>query len=77
MSAASAQLGRIPSHARRILAIWLVSSAVAVPLIVYVLGPHLPPGRMSSEASAQTDANVVMTALLTPIVLLLAVFFAY
>jgi cytochrome c oxidase subunit 2 len=59
------------------LLIWLVATAVAVPLIVLVLGPHLPPGRMSSEASAQVDANVVMTALVAPIVLLIWVYFAY
>ena len=62
---------------RRILVVWVVLSAVAVPLIVLVLGPHLPPGKMSSEASAQTDANVVLTAVMAPIVLLLAVYFGY
>jgi cytochrome c oxidase subunit 2 len=77
MSAISSQLERIPPHGRRILAIWLVCTAVAVPLIVLVLGPQLPPGRMSSEAGAQTDANVLMTALVAPIVLLIWVYFAY
>ena len=77
MTAASAQLGRMPGHGRRILAIWLVSTAIAVPLIVFVLGPHLPPGRMSTEAGDQTDANTVMTALMAPIVLLLAIVFTY
>ena len=62
---------------RKILVVWLVLTAVAVPLIVLVLGPHLPPGKMSSEASAQTSANVVLTALIAPIVLLLAVYFGY
>jgi cytochrome c oxidase subunit 2 len=77
MSAVSAPSARVPSHGRRVLLIWLVATAVAVPLIVLVLGPHLPPGRMSSEASAQTDANTVMTALVAPVVLLIWVYFAY
>lgn len=77
MSTIPAPLARVPRHGRRILAIWLVCTAVAVPLIVYVLGPHLPPGRMTSEAGAQTDANVLMTALVAPIVLLIWVYFAY
>lgn len=68
---------RIPHHGWRIVGIWLVLTAIAVPLIVLVLGPHLPPGRASAEAGAQTDANVVMTALLVPIMLLVWVFFAY
>jgi cytochrome c oxidase subunit II len=77
VSAASAPIAGVPRHGRRIFAIWLVCTAVAVPLIVLVLGPHLPPGRMTSEASAQTDTNVVMTALVAPIVLLLWIYFAY
>jgi cytochrome c oxidase subunit II len=68
---------RIPHHGWRILVIWLALTAVAVPLIVLVLGPHLPPGRASAEAGAQTDANVVMTALTVPIMLLVIVFFVY
>jgi cytochrome c oxidase subunit 2 len=57
--------------------IWFVCTAVAVPLIVLVLGPHLPPGRMTSEAGAQRDANVLMTALVAPVVLLIWIYFAY
>ncbi len=77
MSAVGAPTARVPRHGRRIFAIWLVCTAAAVPLIVYVLGPHLPPGRMTSEAGAQTDANTVMTALVAPIVLLIWICVAY
>ena len=62
---------------RRIVGIWLLLSAIGVPLIVYVLGPHLPPGKMSTEAADQTNANTVMTAVIAPIVFLLVVYFAY
>jgi cytochrome c oxidase subunit 2 len=68
---------RIPKHARRLVGVWLVLTAIAVPLIVLVLGPHLPPGRMTAEAGSQRDANVLMTALMVPIALLVVVFFAY
>jgi cytochrome c oxidase subunit II len=68
---------RMSSHTTRVVIIWAVLSAIVVPLIVFVLGPHLPPGRMSSEASDQQDANTIMTALLTPIILLVVVYFAY
>ncbi len=77
MSAIGVHIERLPRHGRRILLIWLVCTAAAVPLIVLVLGPHLPPGRMSSEARSQTDANMVMTAVVAPIVLLIWVYFAY
>jgi len=68
---------RMPNHAWRLVGIWLLLTAIAVPLIVLALGPHLPPGRMSAEAGAQRDANVLMTALMVPIALLVVVFFAY
>lgn len=77
MSAVAPPLARVPRHGRRILLIWLVSTAIAVPLVVLVLGPHLPPGRMTAEAGAQTDANTLMTALLAPVVLLILVYFSY
>jgi cytochrome c oxidase subunit 2 len=78
MSAVEAPpLDRDPRHGRRILVIWLVATAISVPLIVFVLGPHLPPGRMSSEASSQTDANTLMTAISVPIVLLIVIYFGY
>jgi cytochrome c oxidase subunit II len=65
------------SHPRRLVAIWLIASAVAVPLIVVVLGPHLPPGSMSTEAADQRDANTRLTALMAPIVLLVLIGFGY
>jgi cytochrome c oxidase subunit 2 len=68
---------RIPRHGIRIFVIWLILTAIAVPLIVLVLGPHLPPGRMSAEAGAQTDANVVMTALTVPLMLVVIVWGVY
>jgi cytochrome c oxidase subunit 2 len=64
-------------HARRVVGLWLVLTAIAVPLIVLVLGPHLPPGRMTPEAGSQSDANTVMTALMAPIVLIILVYFGY
>lgn len=68
---------RIPHHGWRIVGIWAVLCAIGVPLIVLVLGPHLPPGRGSAEAGAQTDANVLLTALLVPIMLLVWTYFGY
>jgi cytochrome c oxidase subunit II len=68
---------RVPRHGAWIIAIWLVLVAIAEPVIVLVLGPHLPPGRMSAEAGSQTDANTLLVALLAPIILIVAVQFVY
>jgi cytochrome c oxidase subunit 2 len=65
------------THLRRVLVIWVVASAVAIPLIVLVLGPHLPPGDLTAQASDQTSANIVLTAVCAPVVLLIAIYFPY
>jgi cytochrome c oxidase subunit 2 len=54
-----------------------VLTAIAEPLLVLVLGPHLPPGRMSAEAGSQTDANTILLAVVAPIVVLVIVYFVY
>jgi cytochrome c oxidase subunit 2 len=69
--------GQVPRHGLRMVVIWFALTAIAAPLIVFVLGPHLPPGNMSAEAGAQRDANVLLTALLVPIGLLVVVYFTY
>ena len=51
---------RIPRHGIRILAIWLVLTAISVPLIVWVLGPHLPPPHMTVESGDQRDRKSVV-----------------
>ena len=54
---------RFRPHAKRILVAWIFSCAVAIPLIVLVLGPHLPPGDMTQGGVLeQTSTNIVMTA---------------
>ena len=67
----------VPRHGIRIFVIWLVLTAIAVPLIVLVLGPHLPPPHMSTQSLDQRNANIVMTALLVPIALFVLVYFIY
>lgn len=68
---------RVSRQGMQVFVIWLVLTAIAVPLIVFVLGPHLPPGKMSAEASDQTNANTVLTAVVAPIILLVGVFIVY
>jgi len=64
-------------HAKRVLIAWLVLSAIATPLVWFVLGPHLPPGKGSVQADGQVFDNTVLTAFVTPIISLLLVFFVY
>jgi cytochrome c oxidase subunit 2 len=65
------------NHFRRMALIWLVTSLIATPLVVLVLGPVLPPGNGSVEASGQVVDNTVLFGLSTPIALAVVVFFLY
>ena len=64
-------------HLRRIAVIWAVASIVGVILVVFALGPHMPPGRVTAEASDQTTANIILSAICTPILLAIWVYFVY
>lgn len=49
-----------PRHLRRMTLIWIVLSVVGDLLFWFLLGPHMPPGRMTSTARAnQVDFNVL------------------
>jgi cytochrome c oxidase subunit 2 len=68
---------REPRHGRRIAMIWAVATVIVVPLVIWVVGPHIPPGHSSQSASDQHSVNVVLTALAAPVLLFIWVYFAY
>jgi cytochrome c oxidase subunit 2 len=61
----------------RVVGAWLVLSVIATPLVAIYVGPLIPPGNATVEGQGQTFSNQVMVAFVTPILCLLAVFFAY
>jgi cytochrome c oxidase subunit II len=65
------------NHWRRVVLWWLVASVIMTALVVFVLGPGLPPGNGSVEASGQVVDNTVLLALSTPVALGVIVFFIY
>jgi cytochrome c oxidase subunit 2 len=66
-----------PNHARRFGLIWLVSTLIATPLVVVLLGPILPPGNGSEQASGQATDNTVLLAMATPVLLLVVIYLIY
>lgn len=79
-SAASSPVGgadRPTSHGRRVAAIWLVLSLIATPIVFFVWGPHMPPGRFSDNAAGQQWDNRVLGGFATPVVLLVWVMMGY
>ncbi len=66
-----------PRHGLRVVVAWLILSAIGTPLVVLVLGPMIPPGNGSSQASGQVFDNQGLMLIVTPVVCLMIVFFLY
>jgi cytochrome c oxidase subunit 2 len=66
-----------PPHFRRILILWAALSIVATPTVVLVFAPGLPPGNDANAGAGQVTDNTVLLGIVTPIVALMVVYFAY
>ncbi len=66
-----------PSHGRRIAMIWAVVTLVLVLVMLFVLGPHIPPYDRSTQSHDQHVVNVVLATLAMPVAAMIWVFFAY
>ena len=66
-----------PNHARRFGVIWVVATLIATPLVILLLGPILPPGNGSEQASGQVTDNTVLLAMATPVLLLVVLYLIY
>lgn len=58
----------------QIFAIWLVLTIIGEILVLYVWGPHMPPGTMTTSAASQQFDFKVLTALVVPVLLLIWVY---
>jgi cytochrome c oxidase subunit 2 len=76
-AAAPSRGGAEPRHGVRIAAAWAVLTAIVVPLVIWVVGPHIPPGDLSAQSHDQHVVNVTLTALAAPVLLLIWVYFGY
>ena len=64
-------------HWWRLIAVWVVLSAVLDPLYYYLAGPHIPPGTMTDAAQgAQFDFNVLFVIAL-PVLLAVWIYLVY
>jgi cytochrome c oxidase subunit II len=66
-----------PNHFLRIAIWWLVVSVIGTALIVFVVGPGLPPGNASVESSGQVTDNTVLLALSVPVAAAVLVYMTY
>jgi cytochrome c oxidase subunit 2 len=69
--------GGEPRHGVRIAIMWAVFTVIAVPLVIFVVGPHIPPFDRSVQSEDQHNVNVVLSTIAVPVVALIWVYFAY
>jgi cytochrome c oxidase subunit 2 len=75
--APAAPPAREPDHLRRFGAIWIAASIIATPLAVILLGPILPPGNGSEQASGKVTDNTVLLGMATPVLMLVVTYLIY
>ncbi len=64
-------------HFRRVALLWFIATAILTPIVIFVLGPGLPPGNGSVQASGQTADNIVLLALSVPVAMAVLVTLVY
>ena len=68
---------RLQGHAGRIAALTIVGTAIVLPLVIFVLGPNMPPGKHTTGASSQVTDNTVLLVVMTPFTVFILVFLLY
>ena len=74
---APAPAGGEPNHLRRFLTLWLITSVIAIPLVIVFIGPLLGPSTGSEEAAGQQTIMTVLAVVATPVILMVMLYFAY
>ncbi|HTZ08256.1 MAG TPA: cytochrome c oxidase subunit II [Acidimicrobiales bacterium] len=77
MSTATPGGGGEVHHFRRMVAVWVVLSVALDLVYAFVLGPHVPPGTMTSTAANQQSDFNVLFIIAVPVVLAVWVYGAY
>jgi cytochrome c oxidase subunit 2 len=66
-----------PKHTVRFAAVWLVGTVIALPLVIWVIGPLLGPGNGSEQSIGQGTDYTVLAALATPVLTLVLLYLVY
>ena len=65
------------SHGRRIAAITIIGTAIVLPLVIFVLGPNMPPGKATEVAKGQVTDNTVLLVVMTPFTVFILGYLGY
>jgi cytochrome c oxidase subunit 2 len=66
-----------PNHTARFATLWVVVTVIALPLVIWVIGPLIGPGSGSDQSSAVGTDFTVLAATATPVLTLVLLFLAY
>ncbi len=64
-------------HFRNVVLLWVLANVILLPIVIWVIGPGLPPGNGSVEASGQVTDNTVLLGTATPVALGVLIFMGY
>jgi cytochrome c oxidase subunit 2 len=64
-------------HAARIGALTVIATAIVLPLVLFVLGPNMPPGNRTTAGSSQVRDNTVLLVVITPFTMFILVYLGY
>ncbi len=67
----------LSSHGRRIAALCVIGTAIVLPLVIFVLGPNMPPGKATPVAKSQVTDNTVLLVVMTPFTVFILVYLGY
>ncbi len=65
------------SHGRRVAALTVIGTAIVLPLVIWVLGPNMPPGKRTDAAKGQVFDNTVLLVVMAPFAVFILVFLFY
>jgi cytochrome c oxidase subunit 2 len=66
-----------PNHTVRFTVIWVVATIIALPLVIFVIGPLLGPGNGSVQSKGQGADDTVLAAIATPVLTLVVLYLLY
>jgi cytochrome c oxidase subunit 2 len=66
-----------PNHTVRFATLWVVVTLIALPLVIWVIGPLIGPGSASDQSSAMGTDFTVLAVTATPVLTLVLLFLAY
>jgi cytochrome c oxidase subunit 2 len=66
-----------PNHTVRFATLWVVVTLIALPIVIWVIGPLIGPGSLSDQSSAVGTDFTVLAVIATPVATMVVLFLLY